>query len=298
MALLETKASSAGVLIEKKEKKENGQNTEDTELVVDQNALVPTVNAMGGPENTDREDFSWGITVYVVRAGDTLSQLAEMFEVSQNTILWANNMKKSDKIKEGDVLLILPVSGIEHTVKKGETLKSIASKYKIEVNDIIWHNNLEDDASLSVGDKLIIPGAEIEEPKVVIKAPAGSKASGSNLKAVNGYFINPVPGARRTRGPTSTHHGVDLAAPTGTPIYAAASGRVSLARLGYNGGFGNMVIIKHPNGTETLYAHMSRLGTSTGAQVKQGQVIGYIGNTGRSTGPHLHIEVKGARNPF
>ena len=94
------------------------------------------------------------------------------------------------------------------------------------------------------------------------------------------------------------HKGVDLAAPTGTQIHAAAAGKVLIARNGYNGGFGNYVVIQHPNGTKTLYAHMSRLGTSTGAQVEQSSVIAYVGSTGRSTGPHLHFEVLGGKNPF
>jgi len=90
---------------------------------------------------------------------------------------------------------------------------------------------------------------------------------------------------------------VDLAIKTGTPIRASAAGKVTLARNGYNGGYGNLVVISHPNGTETLYAHQSKIATTTGVQVYQGEVIGYVGSTGRSTGPHLHFEVHGARNP-
>ena len=91
--------------------------------------------------------------------------------------------------------------------------------------------------------------------------------------------------------------GIDIGAPTGTPIYASASGTVLLARTGWNGGYGNMVIIQHPNGTKTLYGHMSKLGARTGANVSRGEVIGYVGSTGRSTGPHVHFEVFNARNP-
>ena len=91
---------------------------------------------------------------------------------------------------------------------------------------------------------------------------------------------------------------MDFAAPTGTPILASASGTVSIARSGWNGGFGTYVVMSHSNGTKTLYAHMSKLNTSPGAKVSQGQVIGYLGNTGKSTGPHTHFEVIGAKNPY
>jgi murein DD-endopeptidase MepM/ murein hydrolase activator NlpD len=111
-----------------------------------------------------------------------------------------------------------------------------------------------------------------------------------------GYFIDPVPGYRLSQG-IHDNNAVDLAIGKGTPIHAAAAGTVLLARNGYNGGFGNVVIIDHPNGTETVYAHQSKLATKTGAEVYQGQVIGYVGSTGHSTGPHLHFEVHGAQNP-
>ena len=108
--------------------------------------------------------------------------------------------------------------------------------------------------------------------------------------------MNPLPGARLTQG---LHDGgaVDLAMPRGTPILAAASGTIIFARDGYNGGYGNMVIISHPNGTQTLYAHQSKLVSSAGDKVSQGEVIGYVGSTGHSTGPHLHFKISGAQNP-
>ena len=93
------------------------------------------------------------------------------------------------------------------------------------------------------------------------------------------------------------NRGIDIGAPKGTPIYASAPGRVLIAKTGWSGGYGNMVIVEHPNGTKTLYAHMTKLGTKTGAEVARGEIIGYVGSTGRSTGPHLHFEVFNARNP-
>ncbi len=273
--------------------------------IVDNNALVPN-NPQDQTSATQDQTFSPGqISVYVVRNGDTLSQIADMYDVSTNTILWANDMKKGATIKPGDVLLILPVNGIEYTVKKGDTLQSIAKKYKADVQDILQYNSLADSAKLSVGNQLIIPNGQMMDEGGGTPAKNLNQSlaqdikyyqSHSSLPNLSGYYVNPVPGYVLTQG-LHANNGVDLAAPTGTPIYAAAAGRVSFSRTGWNGGFGNLVIIDHPNGTQTLYAHQSRIVARWGEEVSQGQIIGYIGSTGHSTGPHLHFEVHGARNP-
>lgn len=265
-------------------------------------ASTSAVSTLGGAPESDSPSADQ-TSVYVIRDGDSISQIADMFGVSVNTILWANDMKKGDKLVTGDVLFILPISGLEHTVAKGETVKSIAALYKADVNDIIAYNDLSPNTNLTVGDKLMIPDAQkAEESDKPVKDLAASVAKDKQyyvshpVKSLSGYYIDPVPGYRKSQG-IHDNNAVDLAVASGTPIHAAASGRVILARTGYNGGFGNLVIISHPNGTETLYAHQSSIATETGAQVSQGQVIGYVGSTGRSTGPHLHFEVHGARNP-
>jgi LysM repeat protein len=312
ISLLEANVSSASILDEKDKKNDKSKGSKekvviDEELdvnIVSESAILPMTGPMGVYDGKEVVDSSLLETsVYVVRKGDSISQIADMFEVSVNTILWANNMKKGDKLVEGDILLILPISGLEHTVTKGQTLQSIAKLYKVDVNDIIMHNDISIDTKLAVGDKLMVPDAvKAEESDKPIKNISDSIAKDKKyyethpVKNLAGYFINPVPGYRKSQG-IHDKNAVDLAIKTGTPILASAEGKVTLARYGYNGGYGNLVIIKHPNGTETLYAHMSKLGTSTGAEVYQGQVIGYVGSTGRSTGPHLHFEVHGARNP-
>jgi len=279
----------------------NDGNSEEAEIVysniVSENALIPDTNPMGiGGEVEIGDSYSDQISVYVVRPGDSISQIAEMYDVSVNTILWANDMKRTDTIKEGDILLILPVSGVEHTVIKGQTLDSIAKLYKVEISDIQELNGMREGDKLAVGDEIIIPGGE-EGGSSSVSSPKINSSSTITINVPNpsGYFIHPVPASRRSRGITSSHRGVDFAAPTGTPIRASASGTVMLARGGYNGGYGNTVLILHPNGFQTLYAHMSRVVTHAGAQVSQGETIGYVGSTGRSTGPHLHFEVKGKK---
>lgn len=272
--------------------------------IVADTALLPSASPLSDLDGTGigNGEFSFDqLSVYVVRKGDSLSQIAEMFDVSVNTILWANDMKKGDKLVEGSTLLILPVSGVQHTVTKGETLQSIAKKYKVDVLTITGFNGLEAGDKLAVGDELIIPDGQMpndDVPSSSSKKSSGKTVAGSGKK-IPGYFINPVPELKRksqgAHGPGN--RGVDLAAPTGTRILASAEGIVLLARYGWNGGYGNMVTIQHPNGTKTLYAHMSKIATTTGARVEQGEVIGSVGSTGRSTGPHLHFEVFNAWNP-
>jgi len=259
--------------------------------------LVPETNFAN--TSSDSDDFMNDTpSIYLVRRGDTISQIAEMFNVSTSTILWANDMKSSDKLAEGDLLIILPMNGVRHNVASGNTLKTIAKKYNVEIGDIIAANDITIDSVLAVGQELMIPDAEISTPKTITpsKSTPSSKtiAKKTPVKDVSGYFTNPVPGfSRISQRKIHANNGVDLAAPTGTPIVAAAAGKVTFSRVGYNGAYGNMIIIKHPNGAETLYAHQSRLVAKVGQQVSKGEVIGYVGSTGRSTGPHLHYEVHG-----
>lgn len=230
------------------------------------------------------------ITVYTVHEGENLSEIANMFNVSMDTIRWANDIAKSDVISPDQVLVIPSVSGVLHKVEKGDTIASIAKKYGAHSENILTFNDLGGETTLAVGDSIIVPDGKIQ---LVKKQSSG----GSSSAVASGYFIRPIKGGRRTTG-IHGHNGVDLAAPAGNRIYAAASGTVVISRVGYNGGYGNYVVIKHPNGTQTLYAHNNSNLVSQGDYVKQGQVIGTVGSTGRSTGPHVHFEVRGAKNPF
>lgn len=266
-------------------------------VIVDETALEsqdsPADGSVFQPNNGQ-------ISVYVVREGDTLSQIADMYDVSVNTIKWANNLEKN-VISEGQTLAILPVSGVRHIVKTGDTVASIAKKYAADALEIVQFNDLSDtSAKLAVGDEIIVPGATIAAPS----SSGSSSGSGAaakrfaNLPSYSGYYTNPLPGSRKTQG-IHGYNGVDLAAPAGTPIYAAAAGKVIISKsFGYNGGYGNYVAIYHSNGTQTLYSHLSRNAVVANTDVERGQIIGYVGSTGKSTGPHLHFEVRGAKNPF
>ncbi len=232
------------------------------------------------------------ISVYVVRKGDSLGLIAKMFGVSTNTIVWANSIR-GGVIREGDQLVILPVSGVNHTVKKGDTIQSIAKLYRADVNDILSYNDITIDSKLSIGDIVIVPDGVL----AVSSSTSSSKPIISNLPTYAGYYQRPINGGRRSQG-FHGYNGVDLAAPIGTPIYAAADGTVIISRTGYNGGYGTYVVVSHPNGTQTVYAHMSKIAVRVGQNVEQGQIIGAVGNTGKSTGPHVHFEIRGAKNPF
>lgn len=235
------------------------------------------------------------ISVYIVREGDTVQTIAKLFNVSPNTIIWANDLRKK-AIKEGDTLVILPVNGIRHTVKKGDTLKSIAKLYNADTEDIELFNGLIENSTLLAGDTLIVPEGEIIEPVVKKTTKVTTKTKATNY---TGYFIRPLIGGIRTQG-IHGRNGVDIAAPIGTSVRASAQGTVILSKIGgYNGGYGNYVVIQHPNGTQTLYGHLSAVYVNQGQTVEQGATIGAVGNSGRSSGPHLHFEIRnGIRNPF
>jgi len=273
--------------------------------IISDNALLPQTSSLGvSPSILDY--FSDEVSVYVVRKGDSISQIADMFGVSVNTILVANDMKKGEKLVIGDVLFILPISGLEHTITKGQTLQSIAKLYKVDVSDIVLYNGITQDIKLAIGDELMIPGGEMadeggDKPASNLSSAVSRDKNYYDIHPIQnlaGYFINPLPTGRKTQGLHGPgNRGIDIGAPKGTPIYASASGVVLIAKTGWSGGYGTMVIIQHANGTKTLYAHMTKLGTSSGAEVSRGEIIGYVGSTGRSTGPHLHFEVFNARNP-
>lgn len=266
-------------------------------LIVNNSALVPEVGPSGTVSDLYDRVESSQISVYTVRTGDTLSGIAEMFDVSVNTIVWANDIV-GGRIRPGDVLVILPITGIRHTIVKGETFASLAKKYKGDAEEIAHYNSLELTEALAVGTVVIIPDGTIPPPAPA-KTSAGVALKASSGPLITGYYGWPVDGGVLTQG-VHGYNGIDIGARTGTNIFAAASGVVIVARGGggWNGGYGNYLVIQHDNGTQTLYAHASALLVGVGDQVSKGQTIAKVGATGKSTGAHLHFEVRGAANPF
>ncbi len=265
------------------------------ELIVEDGALVSS-----GPVGEDliaSSRVSTGeISIYTVRAGDTLSHIADMYGVTANTILWANDLPRATSIREGQTLVILPIAGVRHTVKRGDTLSSIAKKYEGDVDEILSYNQLDSTADLVTGMTVVVPGGSMHSAPVVATVSPTKTSGGSSAQSAG--FTHPAPGSVKTQG-IHGYNAVDLAGAVGSSIRAAAKGEVIVSKSsGWNGGYGQYIVIKHSNGTQTLYAHLSSNGVGVGEIVGQGQVIGSMGNSGRSTGSHLHFEVRGAKNPF
>lgn len=239
-----------------------------------------------------------GITEYTVQEGDLLSFIASDFGVSQQSIIWANNLKNADTMTPGQILRIPPVTGIIHTAKKGDTATSVAKKYGADAERIIAYNHLADDGTIGIGEEVIVPDGKMAAATTAsIASVAKAVTSFLHLPDLGDYFKFPTFGFNWGR--IHGRNGVDMANSCGTPVYAAADGTVTIAdSTGYNGGFGKYIKISHPNGTETLYGHASKILVEVGQVVGKGDKIMLMGTTGRSTGCHLHFEVHGARNPL
>lgn len=247
---------------------------------------------------------------YTVQEGDSPGKIAANFDISLNTILWANGLNSSSVIKPGQELIILPISGISHKVKEGEVLSTIASKYKASIDEIISFNNLKDERSVQAGQEIIVPGGIISSSNSSSSSSVSSSVTSSGLKPMTedvsfwpeypGFFAYPASGGWN-KGELHYYNAVDIISSCGSPIYASADGIVAEAKgfgASYNLGYGNLVKIQHYNGTMTVYAHLNEVLVKEGNKVYQGDLIGRMGDTGNSNGCHLHFEVRGAQNPF
>ena len=233
------------------------------------------------------------IVEYEVKEGDTISAVAGEWGVSEQTILWENNLAEADTLRVGAKLRILPVSGIAHKVASGDTIYSIAKKYRASAQAIIDFpfNDIGDDFGLASGQGLIVPdGAPPEKLK---PAPTQYLAR-ENIPTPDlgtAQFIWPASGGIAQYF-AWYHPGIDIDNLAGGPIYAADSGTVIVADWPDNYGYGNRIVVDHGNGFSTLYAHLSAIYVSSGQTVSKGDVIGLMGSTGRSSGTHLHLEIR------
>ncbi len=225
------------------------------------------------------------IVKYNVKTGDTLSSIAAKFNISLQTILWANDLNSRSTIKPGQELIILPVSGVLYTVRKNDTLGAIAKTYKADAEKMIAFNGLSEEGDIYIGDPLIIPGGQA--PQTISQVALTPVASS--------YFIFPCEGAI-SQG-LHYYNAIDIANKCGKPVVAASGGTVQ--RAGWINIGGKRVTILHSNGVVTYYGHLSTILVVLGQRVNTGDIIGYIGNTGYTlgaTGCHLHFAVIGARN--
>jgi murein DD-endopeptidase MepM/ murein hydrolase activator NlpD len=268
------------------------------DIETDNGALVPYGGSNGVVGDQLYVPSAEQISLYVVQEGDTLGHIAELFDVSTNTIRWANDIGRNNVIQPGEVLTILPISSVRHTVESGETLASIVKNYDGDLYETALYNNLEETAMLAVGDIVLIPdgvsGQSDEHYHGTNNSDTGSSPTSSDPSTQgSGYFIRAWGGVR-TQGFHGPWRAVDYGMPVGSPVGASAAGTVIAAKspTAWNGGYGGLIVLQHNNGAQTLYAHLSQLQVSVGQTVQQSEVVGLSGNTGRSTGPHLHFEIR------
>ncbi|MCX6706488.1 MAG: peptidoglycan DD-metalloendopeptidase family protein, partial [Candidatus Woesebacteria bacterium] len=258
------------------------------------------------PQNNGRDTSDVSLVemiVYTVEDGDTLSEIADKENTSVNTIRWENNIS-GQKISVGQKLNIFPdFIGVRHIVKNGDTVSKIADKYDAIAEDISIFNDILNGDTLKPGDVVFVPNGIIKP--VVSKSTSSSGSSytaSSNTKVQSGVYIIPMQGIITSPyGPRKGgfHPGVDIGGGRGTLVVAAADGIVVKVvsgcvegRKSCGSGYGNHIDVKHKNGDTTRYAHLSKTFVSVGQSVFQRQQIGASGNTGNSTGPHLHWEIE------
>jgi len=262
------------------------------------------------------------VTTYVVQPGDTVFGIAEKFGLQPQTILWANYNTLLDdphSLKPGQELNILPVDGAYYEWQEGDGLNGVAKFYGVSAEDIVNFegNHLDPETigdyahpNIKPGTWLVIPGGKREF--VSWSAPVGVTRENPAVANVLGPgACGPVSGGAIGFGtfvyptdrhylsgydysPETNHRGIDLAGMMGDNIYATDAGVIVYA--GWNNyGYGNMIMIDHGNGFQSLYAHLSQIYVTCGQSVGQGDVIGAMGSTGHSSGPHLHFELMTSR---
>ncbi|MFH0890653.1 MAG: peptidoglycan DD-metalloendopeptidase family protein [Candidatus Liptonbacteria bacterium] len=242
----------------------------------------------GAPDLISHSSGMGGVISYEVKTGDTLAGIASAYGLTTQTLISSNPaLKRSKSLRAGQELKILPVSGTLHRVSEGEDLDSISRLYNVSEDNLREFNSGIELNNLLGGVSLVVPGASASQ----------NSNSHSNSNSISGYFRLPADGLN-----WGTLHGknaVDIANTCGTDIFAAAEGLVTETNsLGWSNGYGSYIAIEHPIGIKTKYAHLEKLRVDVGDYVRQGDVIGDMGQTGDATGCHLHFEVGGTENPF
>lgn len=265
---------------------------------VPRSALNSGQDAAGPLDAARRVDPATGLERYVVEQGDTVWGLAASRGLKRTTIQWANpSLDDISHLSVGDVLMIPAVDGALHSIVPGDTLSQLANVYGADINDIVAYepNRLASTATqLRVGMDLMIPGG------IKPLRPTASRGASINFNIraptgalpATGNFLMPLDRSHITQGYWDAHKAIDYSSRTGAPIKTLDHGTVAYATYGWNHGYGNMVVVDHGNGFTSLYAHLSTVYVRQGQAVRRGEVLGTLGSTGNSTGPHLHLELR------
>ncbi len=232
------------------------------------------------------------VVVHTVRSGETLWDISKDHQVSMDTVIVANDLLNAHQLRIGQQIRVPSQDGVFYNVQRGDSLWTIAQRFGVSADEITAKNKIVDASRLRIGQELFVPGKEaVQALRYVLVGPDG-KLRKVFERPVSGGWISSRFGHRWGR----LHAGVDIAVSTGTPVRAAADGRVKFS--GRNGGYGLLVTVDHGDSVETRYGHNSRLVAKVGQRVTRGQIIAYSGNTGNSTGPHLHFEIRLKGTPY
>lgn len=219
---------------------------------------------------------------YYVRSGDTLWDISRTYHIDLQTLMISNKLDSNSILRVGQRLQIPSDNERVHIIRRGETLWDIAQHYNVKLDELMRLNANQKASNLKIGDKIILPG---DIARIAM--------AGNSSRSIVSRFNWPLRGTITSRygwRSSGFHHGLDVAGDLGAPIQAAAGGVVSFT--GHMSLYGNTVIIDHPDGMQTLYAHLHKIKVKKGERVRSGETIATVGNTGRSTGPHLHFEIR------
>ncbi len=266
------------------------------------NIFVKTAYAanLTDDDQSDKKPFE-----YEVQGGDTLSSIAQQYNLKLNTILWANNLTAKSIIRPGQKLTLLPVDGVLYTIKKGDTIGKIASLYKTDAQQVMDYNDITDATKIHAGDMVIIPDgqplAQASPKPNSTNNPPKNNVTGNNEDnnpqavtppVVSGSLMWPTTTRNLTQKYSAKHRGIDISNGAKPPIFAAQTGTVEFA--GKSGDWGNTILIRGDDGLVTRYSHASEIDVSVSDHVSAGNPIGVVGNTGRvrgATGLHLDFRV-------
>ena len=223
---------------------------------------------------------------YIIEEGDNLTVISRKIGANLDTLVSVNKISNANRLRPGQKIIVPNRNGLLYTMKKGESLEDVTERYDVSLKRVLTFNKISDASNIEAGDDIFLPGAKYTLDERIDKFGQmfSLPTTITRISSVFGYRVHPITGVR------TKHMGVDIPGRLNTPVYASRKGKVIFA--GYSGGYGNLVIVRHDKGYTTYYGHLNSITTKAGANVGVGVMIGRMGSTGRSTGSHLHFEVR------